>query len=133
MKIKHLLLVLAFSALAFTAKAQVSFSCYYREVCPWNESKQQYSDDCNGREEASLFVMNDDETMFTHTTASAKTTYYVKEREYDEKNDLFAYDVVSDVGNTYYFIFDPNNNEIRFLSDDDDYETMTRYLVKAIF
>ena len=133
MKIKHLLLVLAFTAMAFTAKAQVSFSCYYREVCAWNESKGQYEDECIGHDEASLFVMNEEETMFTHTTSSLKTTYYVQESEYDDKNEVWTYDVVSDVGNKYYFIFDPYANEIRVLADADDYETMTRFLVKAIF
>ena len=133
MKIKHLLLVLAFVAMGFTAKAQTSFSCYYREYCAWDDDLETYETDCEGYEEASLFVMNDDETMFTHTTESVKSTYYVKERNYDEKNDVWTYDVVSDVGNKYYYIFDPKNNEIRVLAEKDDYNTMIRFMVKSIF
>ena len=133
MKIKHLLLILAFSAMTLTLKAQLSFSCYYREVCAWNEAEGHYEDECTGHDEASLFVMNEEETMFTHTTPSMKTTYYVQESEYDEENEVWTYDVISDVGNKYFFIFDPYANEIRVLADADDYETMTRFLIKAIF
>ena len=133
MKIKHLLLVLVFAAMTFTAKAQVSFSCYHREYCEWDDDLETFSSDCSGYDEASLFVMNDDETMFTHTTESIKSTYYVQEKEYDEKNDVWTYNVVSDVGNKYYYIFDPKNKEIRVLSERDDYNTMIRFLVKAIF
>lgn len=133
MKIKHLLILAAFMAMAFTVKAQVSFSCYHREYCDWNESTQTYEDNCRGYDEASLFVMNESETMFTHTIESMKSTYYVQEKNYDEKNDVWTYDVVSDVGNKYFYIFDPKNNEIRFLSERDDYNTLGRFLVKAIF
>ena len=133
MKIKHLLILAAFMAMAFTVKAQVSFSCYHREYCDWNESTQNYEDNCRGYDEASLFVMNESETMFTHTIESMKSTYYVQEKNYDEKNDVWTYDVVSDVGNKYFYIFDPKNNEIRFLSERDDYNTLGRFLVKAIF
>ena len=133
MKIKHLLILAAFMAIAFTAKAQVSFSCYYREYCAWNDALETYESDCNGYEEASLFVMNKEETMFTHTTESIKSTYYVQSKDYDETNEVWTYDVVSDVGNKYYYIFDPKNNEIRALAEKDDYNTMIRFLVKSIF
>lgn len=133
MRIKHLLILAAFMAMAFTVKAQVSFSCYHREYCDWNEATQNYEDNCRGYDEASLFVMNESETMFTHTIESMKSTYYVQEKNYDEKNDVWTYDVVSDVGNKYYYIFDPKNNEIRFLSERDDYNTLGRFFVKAIF
>ena len=134
MRIKHLLILAAFMAMAFTVKAQVSFSCYHREYCDWNEATQNYEDNCRGYDEASLFVMNESETMFTHTTENIKSTYYVKEREYDEENDVWTYNVTSDVGNEYYYIFDPNNKEIRVVIVDDDEDiTLLRFYVKAIF
>ena len=133
MKIKHLLILVAFLAMTFAVQAQVSFSCYHREYCAWNEALEKYESECNGYDESSLFVMNDDETMFTHTTETIKSTYYVQEKNYDEKNDVWTYDVVSDVGNKYYYIFDPKNKEIRVLSEKDDYNTLIRFLVKSIF
>ncbi len=133
MRIKHLLLITALMAMSFTVKAQISFSCWHREYCSWIEALEDYDTECQGYDEASLFVMNDDETMFTHTTESIKSTYYVKEKKYDEKNDVYTYDVTSDVGNKYYYIFDPKNKEIRVLSESDDYNTLIRFYVKAIF
>lgn len=133
MKTKQLLILIAFVAMAFTAKAQVSFSCYYREYCAWNDALENYENDCNGYEEASLFVMNKEETMFTHTTESLKSTYYVQSKEYDKENEVWTYDVVSDTGKKYFYIFDPKNNEIRVLADQDNYNTMIRFLVKSIF
>ena len=133
MKIKHLLLVLVFAAMTFTAKAQVSFSCYHREYCEWDDKMKTFSSECTGYDEPSLFVINEQETMFTHTTENIKSTYYVKEKNYDENNEVWSYDVVGDAGNKYYYIFDPKNKEIRVLSERDDYTTMIRFLVKAIF
>ena len=133
MKIKHLLLMVAFLAMTFTAKAQVSFSCWHRESCAWNDELDNFETECTGYDEASLFVMNEAETMFTHTTENIKSTYYVNKKEYDEVNDVYTYEVTSDVGNKYYYIFDPKNKEIRVLADADDYNTLIRFYVKAIF
>ena len=125
--------MMSFLAVTFTAKAQVSFSCYHREYCPWDDRLEDFGD-CHGYDEASLFVMNESETMFTHTTETVKTTYYVKEKEYDEDLEVWTYYVTSDVGNEYIYIFDPNNKEIRVVMiDDDDEITMLRFYVKAIF
>jgi hypothetical protein len=71
--------------------------------------------------------------MFTDTTENIKSTYYVNKKEYDEVNDVYTYEVTSDVGNKYYYIFDPKNKEIRVLADADDYNTLIRFYVKAIF
>lgn len=133
MKIKCLLFLATFMIIALTVKAQVSFSCYHREYCSWNNVLDDFVD-CHGYDEASLFVMNDSETMFTHTTEDIKSTYYVKSREYDEDNDVWVYNVTSDVGNEYIYIFDPKNKEIRvvIINDDDDI-SLLRFYVKAIF
>ena len=133
MKIKHLLIIAVLMATTFTVKAQVSFSCYHREYCSWIDALEDFESDCSGYDEASLFVMNEDETMFTHTTETMKSTYYVKDKDYDENNDVWTYNVVSDAGNKYYYIFDPKNKEIRVLSEADDYNTLIRFYVKAIF
>ena len=133
MRIKHLLLITALMAMTFTVKAQVSFSCWHREHCAWNEDLGEFETECTGYDESSLFVMNEAETMFTHTTENIKSTYYVNKKEYDEVNDVYTYEVTSDVGNKYYYIFDPKNKEIRVLADADDYNTLIRFYVKAIF
>ena len=117
MKKKIILLALALIGLT-SLKAQTSFSCTYREYCTWNKRTETF-DKCRGYEESSLFVMNKDETMFTHTIESMKSTYYVTSREYDAKKEVWSYTVTSDVGNKYLYVFDPKNREIRALFYDD--------------
>ena len=134
MRTKSLLFLLIFMALAaFAANAQTSYSCTYREYCNWNEKLGDYETECRGYEESSLFVMNANKTLFTHTTEKMKSTYYVKKTEYREDYNVTLYYVVSDVGNEYVYIFDPDNKEIRCLAEADDYDTMIRFYVKAIF
>lgn len=125
-------LVIAFIFSSLSLNAQTSFSCYYREYCAWNESTETF-DECEGYDEASLFVMNSDETMFTHTIETMKSTYYVTSKEYDEELEVWAYDVTSDAGNEYFYVFDPKNKEIRVLYLRDGETTMIRFYVKAIF
>ena len=113
-------------------EAQTSFSCTYREYCHWNQGKGDY-EDCQGYEENSLFVMSENETMFTHTTETIKSTYYVTSNEYNEEKDIWTYDVTSDVGNDYYYIFDPKNNQIRAVYTKDGETLMVVFTVKAVF
>lgn len=133
MKTTIKIIIIAFSLFVFTnMKSQTSFSCTYREYCRWNEYSKTY-DKCEGYEESSLFVMNNSETMFTHTIESIKSTYYVDEREYDSKNDVYTYSVTSDVGNKYYFVFDPKNKEVRALYIRNGETILLRFYVKSIF
>lgn len=119
---------------AIQANAQVSLSCTYREYCEWNDYTKDFESDCNGYEDVSLFVMNESETLFTHTTETMKSTYYVNEKEYDNINEVFTYSVTSDVGNEYYYIFDLKNKEVRAVFVNDEGKTiLLRFNVKAIF
>jgi len=81
--------------------------------------------------------MNKDETMFVHTTSTIKSTYYVKKSRYtqeEQEEGFFAYDVVSDAGNKYYFIFDMANKEVKTITEDENGSSiLIRYYVKSIF
>ena len=75
--------------------------------------------------------------MFTHTTAELKSTYYVKEKANtkEQGEGFFAYEVVSDIGNEYYYIFDLKNKEVKVVAtkgDADDWY-LIRWYVKAVF
>jgi hypothetical protein len=125
--------VIGFYASSNNLFAQVSFSCVYREYCNWNEYTEKFGN-CQGYEESSLFVMNEAETMFTHTIETMKSTYYVTSKKYDADNDVYTYDVTSDIGNKYFYIFDPKNKEIRAVfSDENEKSVLIRFYVKAIF
>ena len=128
---KYILLFLIFqtSALVYS---QVSFSCTYREYCDWNNYTKKF-ENCEGYEESSLFVMNEAETVFTHTTETIKSSYFVKSSEYDKENDVYTYFVTSDVGNDYYYIFDIKNKEVRILITKEDTIELLRFYVKTIF
>ena len=128
---KIFLILVAIIGFGISVNAQVSFSCYYREYCDWNDYTQRYETNCKGYEESSLFEMNEKETMFYHTCSSIKSTYFVKEKEYDSKNDVYTYYVVSDAGNKYYVVFDLNNKQIRFVILSSG--QLLRFYVKNIF
>ena len=133
---KKILLLLLFIT-PIICFSQTSFSCDLKEFCDWNEYKDTWEDDCNPFEYNCLFVMNKDETMFVHTTETMKSTYYVKKsRSTQEEEDegLFTYDVVSDAGNKYYFIFDMANKEVKTITEDENGSSiLIRYYVKSIF
>lgn len=130
---KKTVLILTFTVLGLTSlKAQISFSCNYRNNCFWNKVTEKFGN-CNGYEESSLFVINKAETMFTHTIESMKSTYYVTSNEYDEEKKVWTYYVTSDVGNKYMFVFDPKNKQIRALYIKDGESILILYSVKAIF
>jgi hypothetical protein len=71
--------------------------------------------------------------MFHHTTEKISSDYYVTKKEYDKSNDVYTYDVKSDVGNTYFFIVDIKNNQIRIVGNNktsDNKTYMHVYTVK---
>lgn len=112
---------------------QTSFSCNYKEISVWNDATETFDVDVSAFENNSLFVLNKDRTMFTHTTETLKSTYYITERE-KEDEDIYLYFVISDVGNEYLYMFDFKNREVKATGNDkDDNLYMIRYYVKAIF
>ncbi len=127
--------ILFLPSLCFT---QLSLSSEFISVCYWNQ-EQSIWDNCSVKSEYnSLFVVNKNETMFTHTTSEVKSTYYVKEPDYDNADadkGIYAYDVVSDVGNEYYFIFDLGIKEVKIVSTRGEPHEwyMNRIFIKSIF
>lgn len=98
------------------AQKTMYFSTNYKSECWWNESTGKY-DKCTGNEESSLFKLNAEQTMFHHTTEKISSDYFVTKHEYDKENDVYTYDVKSDVGNSYYFIVDVKNNQVRIVGN----------------
>ena len=128
---KKILLILLF--VPFIGHAQTSFSCNYKEFCDWDELNEVWERDCDYFENHCLFEMNDAETMFIHTTEKMKSTYYVKEK-LSGKDNQFTYNVVSDVGNEYFYIFDIKNKEVKAITEDENGNSvLIRWYVKAIF
>lgn len=129
---KKALSILFAISLFVSVKAQTSFACTYRTLTVFNNYTKKY-ETVGGYSEPSLFVMNSKETMFTHTIENLTSTYYVKNRKYDYDNDVWTYDVVSDVGNGYYYVFDPKNLEVRAVYEYNGNIYMIVFDVKSVF
>ncbi len=128
---KTAILTAAFALLApALASAQSYFSCNKRTLCSWDSQKESFSDECSSEEQVSMFEINNDETLFKHTTPGMTSTYYIKEKSYDKEKNQVLYTVTSDVGNKYVALFDVDDNEVRFVGNSDGQSYMVTYAVK---
>lgn len=101
------------------AQAQFYFSCTHREYYVYDVETEDFTY-LNGYDENSMFKLNENLTMFEHTTPDISSTYYVSKSEYDEEEGTLSLDVVSDVGNKYFYTFDVDREKIRVLYTRDD-------------
>lgn len=130
---KQTIIFLTFTMFYLTnLKAQTSLSCNYRQYCDWNVTTDKF-ENCKGYEDTSLFVMNEAETMFTHTTETVKTTYFVDSKEYDKVNDVYTYEVTSDTGKNYYYVFDIKGEQVRVVLDEKGKTKLIIFTVKTVF
>jgi hypothetical protein len=72
-------------------------------------------------------------TMFDHTTATIKSTYYIIKIEEDEEDGSYNGEVRSDVGNKYTFSIDTENKNINFMYDRDGTTYLVRHKIKQAF
>ncbi len=120
-------LFLVFITLSIRAQSTLHMSTSYKQICYWNPSASLF-DKCGTNDEyPSLFTLNGDETMFTHTTKDIKSSYYISKRDYISSCSCYSYAVTSDVGNKYTFIVDLEKDAVKILSsghkdENDDYD-----------
>ena len=127
-KLKKALLFLTI-LFSLNVKSQMSVSCYYRETCLWTSSSKAF-DICDGYNEKGLFEVNKSASMIIHTIENITSTYYVKSSDYDEQYKSSIFEVVSDVGNHYTFIFDAKNELVKILRKDN---TLIMFYIKSVF
>jgi hypothetical protein len=83
--------------------ASTFFSIEGLDYCIYDSVNKNFNS-CTARAgEASLFELNAGRTMFTHTTPSMTSHYYVQTKKFDSQYNLYTFDVISDVGNKYTF------------------------------
>lgn len=105
-KVFSLMLCALIFGTAMKINAQTTISCDQRTYCKWDEYLDEYND-CDSWEDNSLFEINESETMFTHTTSSMKSSYYIKSQKASKNSDgerIVICDVISDVGNKYIYM-----------------------------
>lgn len=110
-----LLTVLLLTFLSVSLFAQLNVSTNLRRDGIWDNEKAEWTIFPGNEEEITFFEFNKDFTMFKHTTTSITSAYIIKSQTYDEENETYEFDVVSDVGNKYYLTLDMKNENIRFL------------------
>ena len=117
-------------------KAQQTLSATYRSYCTWNDTIKKFNSNCPGKEESSLFEFTKNESMFIHTIAEMKSTYYIKSKEWDAKNEVMTYDVLSDIGNEYFVVVDIKHKdakEVRIAYVSNGTTIMVRFTIKEVW
>jgi len=89
--------------------ASTFFSIDGLDYCEYDSVNRNFNNCTSRPGEASLFELNAGKTMFTHTTSSMTSHYYVQSKRLDTQYNLYTYEVVSDVGNRYIF-YVPSTN-----------------------
>jgi len=111
---KKFLLALIIVLFSVSAYSQTYIETKYREYCYYSSVTEKY-DDCNGYEEYTTFKIAKDWNSWTHKTPKMTSTYYVKDSYFDGNIGFTIYEVESDAGNKYKYVFDFDSNEIRIL------------------
>lgn len=114
------------------AFSQISFSTNQRTDALWSESEEEWIP-FSKKQDATLFEFNEKMTMFTHTTTSITSTYFVKSDKFDDDKKRYDLEVVSDVGNKYLLVIDLENQNLRFFYDDDDNSYLIQHDIKKIW
>src|ERR1035437_10557980 len=99
---KILLFILALS-MSNLLYSQIHISTNICETFSWNKNQGTWVMTSQDKESSTLFDFNKEMTMFKHTTATISSSYYIKSSSHDEEN-IWEYNIVSDVGNNYHFI-----------------------------
>ena len=131
---RKVLILTAIILTSLCVHSQVFFSCTHRDFYNWDNNTESFVfvEDA-GYDENSLFELNKAETMFTHTTPTLQSAYYIREKEYDEELEVYTFEVKSDVGNNYTYFFDLKNEQIRILIDDEEETILVVFTVKKIW
>jgi len=111
---KKLLTIFLITLITFVAQSQSYFSIENRTFTYWDTAKEEFVE-YDSDTQKSLFKLNDNETLFEHTTEDISSVYYINNTEFDKEKYVWSYDVISDTGNKYLFVFDPINKQIRSL------------------
>lgn len=133
-KCKLLLIVLSI-ALTNNIKSQ-SISTEGVQYCVYDEATKSWKDCTTDSKHTSLMVINDQQTMITHTTVDNKTVYYIEDETIifnDEKEKVWAFNVVSDTGNKYIIKFNPTSRLVFCVYKTDNEVKETIFLIKSIF
>ena len=119
--------------MSFNLFAQINISTDFREFYIWEKKSKEWEKYDEDKNYLSFFEFNKDLTMFIHTTPSYITAYVINSSEFNNEEDHYEFDIMSDIGNKYFMILDIENNNLRFIMESDDDLILVRYNVKKIW
>lgn len=129
----RLITICLLTFMSISVFAQMNISTNFRQDGIWDKEKEEWSIFSTDDEELTFFEFNKDFTMFKHTTATITSAYMIKSQKYDEENERYEFDVVSDVGNKYYMIFDLKNENVRFIYERDGSMFLVQHSIKKVW
>jgi hypothetical protein len=127
------LCIFALTVLTNLSYSQLNVSTDVKEYYDWDNTKEEWVISSAEDPFFSFFEFNEDFTLLTHTTSDITSAYIIKSEEYDEPRDQYTFEVVSDVGNEYLLIMDKNNNNIRFIGEDESGTYLVRFRIKKVW
>ena len=128
-------LLLLFLILNFQVFSQLIVSTKYVEGYIWDENNSKWGDVFFENERYAFLEFNEELTSMTFTSFDTKTTYSISNLKYDDENDHYTYDIVSEEGFESVLIVDLKAKEpnVRFLMDIDESTVLVRHTVKYWF
>lgn len=127
---KKLILIIAVIFCMLQVSAQMHISTSSRTNAVFNTSTEEYETTSTDEFSITVFNFNKDLTMIKHVTEGITSAYTITNTHENKKNNCFEFDIVSDVGNKYFLIFDPDRNNIRFIYDSGTEVRLVQYEIK---
>ena len=129
---KQIFTFLILSFVTFESIAQMHISTNFSQLAIFNEKTREY-DLIGEKEEITFFEFNKQFTFFKHTTPTITSAYTIKSSKEDKVNERWEFDIMSDVGNSYYMILDLKNNNIRFIYTKNGSTYLLQFSIKKLW
>ena len=95
--------------------AQIHISADLRQDGWFNKTTNRYDSAFKDKRELNTFEFDRDFTILRHKTDSKTSIYLIRSQKKDELNGRWEFDIISDVGYSYYMTIDILNKNIRFI------------------
>ncbi len=130
---RHIFTFLILSLVTLECFAQMHISTNLRQDAIFNEKTREYELIGEDKEELTFFEFNKQFTFFKHTTPTITSAYTIKSSKEDKENERWEFDIMSDVGNSYYMILDLKNNNIRFIYTKNGSTYLVQHTIKKLW
>lgn len=131
--VKNILTILILTFISIEGFAQMHISTNLRRDAVFNKTTKKYDLIGEDKEELTFFEFNKQLTMFKHKTPTITSAYTINSSKEDKENDRWEFDIMSDVGNSYYMILDLKNENIRFIYTRNGSTYLVQHTIKKLW